>query len=157
MKLRLLLCHTCRTVDELPDYHGPPEHDVLLEDIVSRHRFSDGTEHIGKLADVAEEDWRDSYRRNQILEQIKAAVEKSTGMPSEWYATKATYQEEALKCYGQHHRPKEGCIDYRDSNKRLGNPTRAGWQAGPRVWLCDFCPCHRWVETQVRYQKGDYK
>lgn len=154
---RLLLCHTCKSIEELPDYQGPAEHDVLLDDAVGRHRFPNGLEHIGKLAQVDTKDWDDNAKRAAILEQIKTAVEKSTGMPSEWYETKNTYQADALKCYSQHHRPTEGCIDYCDSGKRLGNPTRAGWEAGPRVFLCHFCPVETWVRTQVRHQKGAYK
>lgn len=154
---RLLLCHTCRSIDELPDYSGPPEYDVLLDDAVERHQFPNGEGHIGKLAQVETKDWEDNAKRAAILEKIKEAVEGSTGMPSEWYATKNTYQADAMKCYGDHHRPREGCIDYCDSSKRLGNPTRAGWEGGPRVFLCQFCPVETWVRTQVRHQKGAYK
>jgi len=155
--IRLLICHSCRSVDELPAFHGRPEDDVLLEDLIARHVFPDGNEHMGKLAEIEEADWRDSYRRNAILEQIKAAVEKSSGFPTEWYATKSTYQDDALKCYKKHGRPDQGCIDYCDSKKRIGNPTRSGWQAGPRVFLCHFCPVETWVRTQEQWQRGVYK
>jgi hypothetical protein len=155
--LRLLICHTCRSIEEVPNFTGPPEHDVLLDHVLEAHRFADGREHIGKLALVATKDWEDINRRQAIEAQIKAAVEKSTGLPSEFYATRNTYQADALRCYSKHQRPKEGCIDYCDSSKRLGNPTKAGWEAGPRVFLCQFCPVETWVRTQVREQKGAYK
>lgn len=154
---RLLLCHTCKTIDELPDYSGPSEHDVLLDHAVEAHRFPNGEEHIGKLATVPTADWENTTKRRAIEAEIKAAVQGNTGFPSEYYATRNTYQADALKCYSEHHRPKEGCIDYCDADKRLGNPTRAGWQGGPRVFLCQFCPVETWVKTQVRHQKGAYK
>lgn len=154
--VRLLICHSCRTIEELPDYQGPAEYDVILDHAVEAHRFADGREHLGKLAAVDETAWRDPGRRNAILDKIREAT-KSTGLPGEFYATKNTYQEDALRCYGRHHRPKEGCIDYCDSDKRIGNPTKAGWQAGPRVFICQFCPVETWVQTQVRHQKGLYK
>lgn len=157
VNVRLLICHSCRTVDELPDFHGRPEDDVLLDDLIQRHRFPDGNEHMGKLALVEEAVWHDPYKRQAVLEQIKKAVEKSTGFPSEWYATRDTYREDAMRCYKQHSRPKQGCIDYCDSDKRLGNPTRAGWEAGPRVFLCNFCPVETYVRTQEQWIRGAYK
>lgn len=156
-KLRLLICHTCRSIQEIPDFQGRPEDDVLLEHLLVAHRFPDGNEHFGKLAEVLRADWEDSVRKAAIIEQIKAAVGGTTGMPSEWYATKDTYAEDALKCYAKHGRPKEGCIDYCDSSKRIQNPSRAGWEGGPRVWLCNFCPVESYIQMRENHLAGMYK
>lgn len=157
-RLRLLICHTCHSIEELPNYTGPPEHDVLLEHLLQAHQFPNGLEHIGKLADVAREDWENNVKRQAIVEQIKAAAgQTTTGFESEFYATKNTYQADALRCYSDHHRPKEGCIDYCDSDKRLGNPSRAGWEGGPRVFLCNFCPVQSYIDMRERHLGGAYK
>ena len=29
-KIRILFCEDCKTLEELPDFEGPPEHDTLL-------------------------------------------------------------------------------------------------------------------------------
>ena len=156
-KLRLLICHTCKSIEEVPDFEGCPDDDVLLEHALGPHRFPTGLEHIGNLAVVSKADWEDHNRRRSIEAEIKSAVEKNTGLPTEFYATKNQFQADALKCYTQHHRPKEGCIDYCDSSKRLGNPTKAGWQAGPRVFLCSFCPVESYVQMRERHAAGLYK
>ncbi len=155
IKLRLLICHDCREVIELPDFTGPPEYDVLLDQAVSAHRFPNGEEHVGALADVEKEKWDDESVRQEILKRI-GKPEKETGFGGEFYAAKNTFAEDAMKCFNEHGRPKQGCIDYKDERKRLGNPTSEGWRQGPRVYLCDFCPIKTWVVTQQRSAAGMY-
>lgn len=153
-KVRLLICRDCRTVEELPDFTGPVEHDVVLDHAIEAHRFPNGEPHAGNLADVGAEEWRDESKRQGILKQIAS---KTTGLESEFYAAKNTFQEDALKCYARHGRPSEGCIDWEDSKKRLGNPTKLGWTAGPKVYLCHFCPVRSWVDTEKRWKAGQYQ
>jgi len=154
MRLRLLICRDCRSIEELPDFTGPVEHDVVLDHAVEAHRYPNGEAHFGNLADVEESDWRDPSRQAEIVKQITS---KTTGLESEFYATKNTFEAEALKCYAKHRRPDQGCIDWQNSKKRLGNPSKMGWQVGPKVYLCDFCPVRSWVDTQKRSQAGAYK
>jgi hypothetical protein len=153
---RLLICRDCRSIEELPDYDGPPEYDVLLDNLVEAHVYPNGEKHFGNMATTPDAEWADPYMREQIVKQIAS---KTTGMESEFYATKNTYVEDALKCYQRHRRPQEeGCNDYRDSKKRIGNPSKMGWEVGPKVYLCDFCPYHSYyVMTEKRHQAGLYK
>jgi len=153
-KVRLLICRDCRTIEELPDFTGPVEHDVLLDHAVEPHKFPNGEPHFGNLADVDEVAWRDDSQRQQIIDQIRS---KTTGLAGEFYATVNTFEADAMKCYSRHNRPDQGCIDWKIEKKRLGNPTKLGWQAGPKVYLCDFCPVKSWVKTQERHQAGAYK
>jgi len=155
---RLLQCTTCSTLEKLPDYNGPknssgvpPEgYDVLLDNLVALHKFPNGDPHIGNLYNVDEKLWDKMDTRTQIEKEIW----KDT---AEFSATKSFYEDEAMKCFNQHHRPKQGCIDYMDDSKRLGNPTKEGWKAGiVDVRLCSFCPVHSWVTTQIRTKKGMY-
>jgi hypothetical protein len=80
-----------------------------------------------------------------------------------------TFAEDALKCYSQHKRPDYGagkpCIDYRSESKRIGRPTSEGkavLRDNPKLGvsdphLCDYCPYHSTVVTEVRHRKGMYK
>jgi len=154
--VRLLICRDCRTIDELPDYDGPPDYDVLLDNLTEQHQYPNGERHFGDLATVADHEWSDPYMREQIVRQI---AKRTTGMESEFYATKSTYTEDALKCYTAHRRPTlegGGCNDYRSDRKRIGNPTKYG-QMMRKVWLCDFCPYTTTVTTAKRHARGLYK
>lgn len=138
----------------MPDYAGPVEGDVVLDDLVNRHpRFPNGEPHKALLMRVEEKYWNDVSARKQILAELGL----THGLGDEWYADKCTYEEEALRCFNNHSRPKQGCIDWQDDNKRIGNPTKIGWKAGPKVYLCNFCPVRSWVDTQKRHAKGLYK
>lgn len=153
---RLLICRDCRTIEELPDYNGPVEHDVLLDHAVEAHRFPNGEQHFGNLAVVEDAQWHNDSTRQEIINRIRA---KTTGLESEYYATKATFHDDALKCFAKHGRPElaVGCNDYRSDKKRLGNPSKMGWQVGPKVYLCQFCPYESEVVTAKRWEAGQYK
>jgi hypothetical protein len=152
-QLRLLVCRDCRSIEELPDYEGPVEHDVLLDHLVGTHQFPNGEPHKGNLMRVEKQWWELPSARKQIMEELGL----TQGLGDEWYASKRTFEEDAMKCYKTHGRPKEGCIDYCDGNKRLGNPTKIGWQAGPKVFLCNFCPVQVYVDTDLAHKAGLYK
>lgn len=152
-QVRLLLCRDCRTIEELPDYEGPVDHDVVLDHVVETHRFPNHEPHKGNLLRVEKKWWDLPSARTQIMEEMGLTA----GLGGEWYATKKTFEEDALKCYSRHGRPTEGCIDYCDGNKRVGNPTKIGWQTGPKVFVCQFCPVQVWVDTELAHKAGLYK
>lgn len=159
-QIRLLFCRDCKSVEELPWYSGPPEGDVLLDHLVSKHRFPNGEEHIGTLGDIDSAIWADEARRQDVIKQVLAAAGwpgGGGGLGNEFYATKDTFRDDALACYNAHRRPKDGCIDWKDDRKRVGNPTSAGWKMGAKVYLCDFCPVATYVRTEIRHRKGMYK
>lgn len=150
----MLICKDCRSVEPLPDYDGDPDHDVLLDGLIEAHVFPNGEKHYGNLASVPDDQWNNPNYRSEILKQI---AKRTTGLEGEYYATKCTYENDAMNCYSKHGRPTEGCIDWEDSKKRIGNPTKVGWQVGPKVYLCGFCPVKSWVDTQKRWKAGIYK
>lgn len=157
MKVRLLICKDCHSIEELPNFTGPPEYDVLLEGLVQNHRFPNGEEHVGSLAVVEKEEWDNPTYKEAITKKITEQFSGgTTGFESEFYASKNTYQADAMECYNQHRRP-ESCIDYKDSSKRIGNPSKMGWETGPRVYLCQFCPYETVVITEKRHKRGMYK
>jgi hypothetical protein len=183
--MRLLICHTCKTIEEVPDYDGPLEYadvpapdgtlmkaqvppvgaDHLLEHISEPHRRQ---EHIGQLVGVDEENWRDTQTRVEILKQIKDQLAGgSTGLHPEAYALKDTFKEDALKCYSKHGRPKDGCVDWHDRSKVLGNSLltdeertaarKRGLTSRKKRFLCDFCPVASQVQQKIFDKGGLYK
>jgi hypothetical protein len=86
---------------------------------------------------------------------LKGLGERWTGFHPEYYATKDTYKEDAMRCYNLHRRPKgTDCIDYRDDNRKL---TGKSWPKDRAVYLCDFCPVSSQVTTAIRAAAGMYK
>jgi hypothetical protein len=178
---RLLVCRECSTIEELPLYDGPKEleaQDPVLDNVVRRHvqRHGDlnpegaallvapeGPCNCNEKTMVDVRGGRQGYRKLQGNHTfwgghkddiLKGLGERWTGFHPEFYATKDTYREDALKCYNQHRRPKgTDCIDWRSDHKRL---TPAEWR-GREVYLCDFCVVASTVMTEIRHRKGMYK
>lgn len=182
-EVRLLICRRCTTVEELPDYDGPADEDFLLQHVVARHqRCTPGGAEVGgqtpeealtadrALARVERKHWNVPATRQQILAQLGVAA---TGFEQQFYDVRNTFQEDALKCYAKHGRPKDGCIDYKEPAYTVGNALlsederKAKTQSGlivsrdkgakKQVYLCDFCPAKSKVQEKVFKQRGLYK
>lgn len=182
--MRVLICMDCETMEQLPDYTGPLElaevpgpdgnlqerkvppvgADAHLDYIAEPHRRK---EHKGQLIHVPDEDWDNETTRAEILAQVRSALAGgTTGLTPEAYALKDTFQEDAMRCFNAHKRPKAGCIDWHDKSKRLGNSLldheerKLAKQHGlkaPKQFLCDFCPVASHVEHKKVEKKGLYK
>lgn len=161
--IRLLMCLDCKTLEVLPDYphNGRPDLDFLLISLVEKHKgptrqnrnIPHGQEHLGNvIRDIKKRHWESPDFRKQLESQIREAT-GHTGFESEFYAAKATFIEDAGKCFRDHNNP-TACMDYRSNSKllspgtkkerkKLGLPT----EVDPRldVYLCDFCPYHQRV------------
>ena len=160
--IRLLACQQCKTIEELPDFEGPAEHDHLLNHSVQRH-VTNGTPHIGQLFRVTEKDWANEDAKNEIAKRIAAKLEGGeTGLGSPFYDLKNTYQADALACFKAHLR-NPACSDYRSDSKRLTPGTAAERKAAglPEYrspqdrYLCDFCPVQSLVEQAARKKALD--
>jgi hypothetical protein len=158
--MRLLACQQDKTIEELPDFAGPAEHDDLLNHLVSRHRTPSGQEHIGALFVVEDEDWKDATKQAQIAQQIAAKLEGGeTGLGSAFYDLKNTFQADALACFKAHNR-NPACSDYKSDSKRLqsGNEAEIKRETGVTVrsnrYLCEFCPVQSLVEAAQRRKAG---
>lgn len=166
--MRLLLCKCCKTLEQIEDFDGHPSEDRLLEELVRRHNERDPMAHGGEatlplsLMHVSEKDWFEN--REQIIERINEE-HKATGFDGWVYEAMNTYLDDAMKCYNQHGRPKQGCIDWWADSKRIGRPTAEGRQAvkdqyklGERdPHICSSCPVASWVMTEQNAQAGLYK
>lgn len=157
--VRLLGCAHCKTVEVLPDFDGPPEYDDLLNNLVTRHRTPEGHEHIGMLFVVTEEDWAKDGAPATITRQIAEKLEGGeTGLGSEFYNLKQTFQEDALQCFNEHLR-NPACSDYKDDSKILRSGQekeleKLGIHSDSKRWLCEFCPVHSLVEQAQRRKAG---
>ncbi|MFD9947195.1 hypothetical protein ACFWYW_23915 [Nonomuraea sp. NPDC059023] len=159
-KIRLLLCGTCTTIEELPDHHGPVESDDLLAYLASRHRFPSGTPHAGgQLFDVEEKHWRNTETRKQIVDQINAR--SGEGLGRSFYELKDTFKEDAFTCWKKHNRT-TNCGDFKSEAKRLTPDTAAERKAAglgkarSNRFLCEFCPHFSVVMQRMRAARGDY-
>jgi hypothetical protein len=167
--VRLLRCMVCETWEELPDYEGPSNMDILLEIAIEKHKFPSGEPHVGKLFKVPEKTWSDPAQRRAVLDQLAgkgAAGLDALDPDSNFYETKSQFAEDALTCYERHNRPQVGCEDYQIPSKRL-LPNTAKERAdlgiespenapGPKVYLCNFCPFHSVAVTTNRMKQGMY-
>lgn len=167
-EIRLLHCSVCGSIEELPLFDGDPDKDHLLQILVDRHVFPSGEPHKGRLFRLPQIHWTNETARKQIIEQIKGGG--SSGLDEfdpEFYATRNTFQEDALKCYNAHLRPTDGCPDYNSPSKRLLPNTKEDRKElglvdpakapGPKNYLCQFCPVHSIVMQKKRALRGDYE
>lgn len=155
-EVRLVVCRDCRSIEELPPYNGPVQRDILLEDTLSRH-MTEWSTHEVALIKVPESFWKNPTVKERITKQISLGgskgIEELEGA-EDYYGTRDTYREDALKCFARHNRPDAGCIDWHNPDKRIGNPTHEGWKTGPRVYACDFCPVAAWVQKKQLEETG---
>lgn len=166
--MRLLFCKFCKTLEELDDFDGPPEADVLLNTLVMKHNVRDPMKHGGEetlplsLMYISEKTWAEE--KDDVIKQINME-HKATGFDGWVYESMSTYKEDALRCYSAHHRPKDGCIDWWAESKRIGRPTEEGQKAIRDMpglgdydpHLCQYCPVATYVQTEIRHKQGAYK
>lgn len=156
-KIRLLRCDVCHSLEELPDFDGPPEYDVLLRVTLDKHRTPSGEPHFGRLLDVPERAWKIPVLREALLRQIQEGSRGLKEFDESYYDVQDTFREDALICYGQHLRPKEGCPDFNSDAKRLLPNTKADRkeiglspQGMPVIHLCSFCPVRSYYDSKSK-------
>jgi hypothetical protein len=167
-KIRLLYCYNCKTIEELPDFEGHPDDDVTLQILVEKHE-SAGIPHNGFLSKIGVKLYSRPEVKKQVIENLRNKVGGGLAdIDPDYYTTKATFYDDAMKCYSEHLRPKEGCTDWRAKNKRLvpkntaelrkeAGLMSAAKSAGTNVFLCDFCPVKTHYSTQQRKAAGLYE
>lgn len=153
-QVRLLGCQQCRTIEEIPDYDGPPEYDHLLNNLVKRHE-TNGAKHIGALFKVPAKQWKDTNVQRDVSKQIAEKLSGGeTGLGSAYYDLKNTFQADAMSCWTKEHNRNPACSDYRSDRKRLTPDTAADrkaaglpeYRSNKDAYLCDFCPVQMLVE-----------
>lgn len=171
-RLRLLICHDCRSVDVLPWYEGPPEFDDTLKYRLTGHQGpldDDGLPryyHHGTMSTVSEKSWDDTNTQRIILGEIsKAHNGGEVGLGSAIYNARSNFKEDAITCWKQHNRTTD-CQDYKSDSKLLVPDTRGerkelGLEVSsrrrPGTSLCVFCPYHSVVMQKARIKQGFYE
>ena len=167
-KIRLLYCYNCKTIEELPDFDGHPDDDVLLQVLIEKHE-SAGIPHTGFLSKIGVKLYSRPEVRKQVIENLRNRVGGGLAdIDPDYYTTKATFGEDAMKCFNLHLRPVEGCYDWKIESKRLipkGTDDirkelgldSAAKSASTKVYLCDFCPAKAYVVEQNRKKMGLYE
>jgi len=162
---RLLYCLVCQTLEELPPYDGVPEQDHLLAIACETHVFPSGEPHKGKLFVLPLRAWAKTESKKEIIRQIKGGG--SAGLDEiddKFYESRSNFMEGAMECYKKHNKPKDGCSEWHDKGKLLVPNTvkerkaegMAKYQdeAGPKTYLCDFCPVAIGVAQRKRKLLG---
>jgi hypothetical protein len=151
---RLLVCKTCRTIDELPSADEDPG-DTLLTITADRH----GELHYGRLWNVPKAIWMTKELKEDVVKQLSGDDGSGLGLP--FYSTRMQFSEDAMKCYSLHNRPKGECFDYKSEKKKLSAGTEGARRAekldkysGPTIYLCDFCPVKSHVQNKFYQKKG---
>lgn len=164
-RIRVLFCETCNSIDELPNFSGPTEHDQTLEYLIqTKHLYPSGTPHVGgHLADVAKSEWDNPTYRNKIIAEMNESIagRGESGLGVSFYETRDTFMDDAMACFKKHHR-NPNCNDYHSDKMRLIPDTKelrkeAGLGkpvAGQS--LCNFCPVHSNVMQKKRADAGMY-
>ena len=166
--IRLLYCYNCKTIEELPDYEGHPDDDILLQVLVDKHE-SAGIPHSGFLSKIGIKLYSRPEVKKQIIKNLRNRVGGGLAdIDPDYYTTKATFGDDAMKCFNLHLRPQTGCPDYKSEKKRLipkGTDDirkdlgleSAAKSGSTKVYLCDFCPAKAFVVEQNRKQAGLYQ
>jgi len=158
---RLLVCRTCRSIEELPGADEDPGN-ILLDISVERH----GENHNGVLWNVPKGVWMAPQMKQAVIEQIQGGGAGS-GLDSfgtKFYETKSQFAEDAMQCFSLHNRPKGQCPDYKSEKKWLSPKTEQERRAaglptigsGPKIYLCDFCPVKSFNMQKHNDQQGLY-
>ena len=160
-QIRLLVCRTCKTAEEIPDFEGRPEDDVLLQISVERHQKP--TPHVGLLFKFPVKYWMRKDVKESIMKQINDGSSGLDVFGTNFYETKSTFMEDAMKCYDIHLQPKGQCSDYKSERKVLKPGTEIdrkkeglGESKAAKVYLCDFCPVKSYNMKRHNESKGLY-
>lgn len=180
---RLTVCHVCHSLTRLPDppakaplvparvawmedgkeveytYRdeaGQPfmvaKYDPALEDWVARHSHDDIHVPDHQKWEIAVID-KLSWEGTQVIQQLGAQLSAANGV---MYTERDQLKEDALKCYGDHHRPTDTCGDVFSDAKLVGShESNSKVPKDDRMYLCHLCPfVHGVVIPQVRHAKG---
>jgi hypothetical protein len=159
--VRILICHVCQSIEELPDYSGPVEHDQILDYKLTPHEFPSGTPHRGLLVRVPTANWDRQEFKDAFCDQIEGMVGAGhgDGVPGLQYDLKSNFKEDAFNCWRFEHNRTTDCGDYQSRNKALYADTKAerkeagmdtSLSARPKHFLCDYCPVQSLIDQKKR-------
>lgn len=164
--IRLLICSTCHTVEELPTYSGDPRGDTWLRAKEAEHLLPSGEKLHGdvRVGRIEQENWL--AHKNEILAKLAAemtAPGEGAGFGQAFYDAKDNFSLDAMKCWRVEHGRRLNCEDYMSDKKRLLPDTKAERKAEgldykhrPGTYLCQFCPVHQHVQQKKASEEFGY-
>jgi hypothetical protein len=164
--IRLLICTTCNSVEEMPDYEGHWREDTWQNELLARHMLPSGEKTHGDIhvARIEQEDWLS--HKEDILAKMSSefvAPGKGAGFGQSFYDTKDNFSVDAMKCWRVDHGRRLNCEDYMSDKKKLLPDTKADRKAEgidykhrPSIYLCQFCPVHQYVQQQKASESFGY-
>jgi hypothetical protein len=166
-RVRLLFCSNCRTVQAVPEFHGPVEYDDTLNNRLGEHLFADGRSHELVVGDIEKDQWDKKSVQDKII--FKMAQEQGfvppgtgDGIGPTFYAVKATYEEDAIMCWKRHRRVID-CGDYKTQKMKILPDTKGDRKelglapTRPGTYLCQFCPVQSIIDQKQRAAAGSYE
>jgi hypothetical protein len=168
-KVRLLVCHHCESVQEIPWCGEDPQcrHPACNDALnyrVAQHQFGDGRPHApANLADIDEDIWKQKSKRPDILVNLARIVDPGAGagLGESLYDVKSNFEQDAMKCWKAHNRTHD-CGDYKSPQKLLVPDTKAERKelgltpVRPTSYLCDYCPVKSIVQQRVYSEEYGY-
>ena len=167
--MRLLVCAKCKSIEEVPAYEGPEggedtvQYDHTMRFFVDQHiergctNFQDRT--TGHLPTKY---WLIPKIKESIVSQLQTGSQGLDVLGTQFYATRENLLSDAMNCWIKEHKSTRDCDDYKSDKKVLKPDTakerkEAGLEkvgAGPKVYLCDYCPVKSIVQQKAFKQKG---
>jgi hypothetical protein len=164
--VRLLICSTCRSVEELPPYSGDPRGDTWLRMKEAEHLTPSGEKLHGdvRVGRIEQADW--IAHKDEILNKLASEFTtpgEGAGFGQAFYDTKDNFSVDAMKCWRVEHGRRLNCEDYMSEKKRLQPDTRAERKAEgmdsrhrPSIYLCQFCPVHQHIQQKKASEEFGY-
>jgi len=163
--IRLLICSTCHSVEELPAYSGDPRGDTWLRMKEAEHLTLSGEKLHGdvRVGRIEQQDW--IAHKQDILSKLASEMVKpgeGAGFGQQFYDTKDNFSVDAMKCWRVDHGRRLNCEDYMSSKKEIFPDTKADRRAEgittrrPSIFLCQFCPVHQYVQQQKASEAFGY-
>ena len=154
--MRLLLCKTCSTVDEVPNLPDPEQNELVLQLAIDRH-----PNHQGRLFDVPLKYLMVPKIKEAIVKQLIGGSSGLEVFSEGFYDTRNQFGADAMRCFGQHGRPQGMCPDFMSDKKRLLPATKAerkdvglDYKSAPVIHLCSFCPVKMYAEMRSNAETG---
>ena len=169
--VRLLVCHTCKSITPIPDHGGNGDDDMLVSRVLEHQHDPTNigggritlNPHEMILCRAPESIWN-THRKELIAEIHKHTVGagEAEGL-GELYDVRENFMEDAMKCWRFEHGRTDNCGDYMSDSKVLLADSKAERKElgldpadRPRQFLCQYCPYHSVVMQRKRRKAGHY-
>jgi hypothetical protein len=156
---QLLVCADCATIEHIPYFAGPVEHNQPYQARLRNHLVptAEGVStHSIAFTTVNAKLWASSEEfRTYLTKAIgDAAKTGDVGLGKDMYALRESYQDQAMRCWRVAHNRTQDCDDYKSDKMRLDAVNQVDGVRGMRkdlgmsvkakdqpagAWLCQWC------------------